>query len=107
MKAKSIAAVLSLVVLSLPLHAQSVASKTIPVTKQSVASNKISLNQADAATLTGSIKGIGKKRAEAIVAYRDSHHGFKSVEELAEVKGIGQKFVERNREKIQELFVVN
>ena len=53
---------------------------------QAQVSHKIDLNKADAAALTGSVKGIGKKRAEAIVAYREGHHGFKAVQELAEVK---------------------
>ena len=37
------------------------------------------------------LDGIGPKLATAIVAYRDRHHGFKSVDELREVDGIGEK----------------
>lgn len=57
--------------------------------------------------LTGSIKGIGKKRAEAIIAYRKSHHGFKSLEELAEVKGLGQRFMAVNRDKLNQVFTLS
>lgn len=100
MKARLIAILLSFFVISMPLHA---ATPTQQASKQQV---KINLNTADLATLTGSFKGIGKKRAEAIIAYRDSHKGFKSVEELAEVKGLGQHFMESNREKLNETYEV-
>lgn len=39
------------------------------------------------------IKGIGAKKAERIIAYREEHGKFASVAELAKVKGIGQKIV--------------
>lgn len=50
----------------------------------------INLNTATAADLEG-LSGIGPKRAADIVAYRDAHGGFKTVEELKEVSGIGEK----------------
>lgn len=100
MKARIIAILLSFFVMSLPLHA---AQLTPQPSKSPV---RIDLNTVDVAKLTGSFKGIGKKRAEAIIAYRDSHSGFKSIEELAEVKGLGQKFMEKNREKLNETYVV-
>ncbi|KTD11200.1 competence protein ComEA [Legionella gratiana] len=106
MKAKYIAVVLSLFVTTLPVHA-TIAKQSAPSKQPSVAVHKIDLNKADLTTLTGSVKGIGKKRAEAIIAYRQSHHGFKSLEELAEVKGLGQHFVDRNREKLNEVFVIH
>jgi competence protein ComEA len=40
-------------------------------------------------------------KAEAIVAHRKEHGPFKSAEQLAEVKGIGLKLVEKNRDRIQ------
>ncbi len=107
MKAKSIAVLLSFCVLSHPLLAEPVAKNQASVAKAASATSKINLNKADVTGLTGSIKGIGKKRAEAIIAYRESHHGFKSIEELAEVKGLGSSFVERNRDQLKDVFVVN
>lgn len=38
-----------------------------------------------------SVKGIGEKKAEAIIAYREAHGAFKSVDELVNVKGLGEK----------------
>lgn len=43
------------------------------------------------------IKGIGEKKAQAIVEYRKSHGPFKKVEELELVKGIGEHFITQNK----------
>jgi competence protein ComEA len=40
------------------------------------------------------VKGIGEKKAERIISYRDEHGKFASVDELQNVKGIGKKIVE-------------
>ncbi len=60
----------------------------------------VNINTADAATLAEVLKGVGLAKAEAIIAYRKEHGGFKSVEQLAEVKGIGDKLVKANQERI-------
>jgi len=39
------------------------------------------------------VKGIGEKKAERIIAYRDEHGNFSSIDELKNVKGIGEKIV--------------
>lgn len=59
----------------------------------------VNLNTADVQTLA-QLNGVGQKKAEAIIAYRQSNGGFKSVDELANVKGIGAKIVEKNRSKL-------
>jgi len=104
MKARFIAILLSLFVVSLPIHS---GKAPIPEKKSIEVASKIDLNKADLGTLTGSFKGIGKKRAEAIIAYRESHSGFKSIEELADIKGFGQRFVDTNRVKLNEVFVIS
>ena len=60
----------------------------------------VNINTADAATLAEVLTGVGLAKAEAIVAYRKEHGGFKSVEQLSEVKGIGEKLVKANQERI-------
>lgn len=40
------------------------------------------------------IKGIGKKKAEAILQYRKEHGAFRTKEDLLQVKGIGKKALE-------------
>ena len=61
----------------------------------------VNINTADAATLARDLQGIGLKRAQAIVDYRTKHGPFRSADELALVKGIGSKAIERNRADIR------
>jgi competence protein ComEA len=65
------------------------------------AATPVNVNKADATTIAKSLEGIGQSRAEAIVAWRQAHGPFKSVEDLAQVKGIGKSTLERNREAIR------
>lgn len=67
----------------------------------SVFAEPVNINKADAHALAMNIKGIGLKKAEAIVAYRKAHGRFKSVDELSRVKGIGVKTVENNRKDLR------
>ncbi|MDN6899710.1 hypothetical protein EVC35_01645 [Oenococcus sicerae] len=55
---------------------------------------KIDLNTADTAALQ-TITGVGIKKAEEILKYRDEHGKFKSVEDLKKISGFGQKTVEK------------
>ena len=64
------------------------------------AAEKVNINTADAAQLEAALIGIGPAKAEAIVAHRKESGPFKSADELALVKGIGLKTVERNRDLI-------
>ena len=57
----------------------------------------VDINSADAATLSKELKGVGDTKAAAIVEYRRTHGAFKTLDDLALVKGIGQKLVDRNR----------
>jgi len=57
----------------------------------------VDINSADAPALASAIKGVGPKKAEAIVAYRKEHGPFKSVDDLAKVKGISKKTIDANR----------
>lgn len=56
----------------------------------------ININNATAEQLE-TIKGIGSKKAQAIIEYRTEHGNFTSVEDLTSVKGIGNKFIEKNK----------
>jgi len=60
----------------------------------------VDVNSADAETISAELKGVGITKAIAIVEYREANGPFKSVEELALVKGIGQRTIEINRENI-------
>lgn len=61
----------------------------------------VNVNTADAKTIAKELKGVGLSRAQAIVAYREKNGPFKSVDEVARVKGIGMKVVEQNRANIK------
>ena len=60
----------------------------------------VDINSADAQTLASALKGVGLKKAEAIVAYRDSNGKFTTAMDLTAVKGIGDKTVIKNQEDI-------
>ena len=58
------------------------------------ASAVVNLNTATKDELVA-LSGIGPSKAQAILDYRAQHGGFKSVEELKDVKGIGARRYER------------
>lgn len=61
--------------------------------------NVINLNQADISTLT-SLKGIGNKKAQAIVDYRNKNGAFTDIEQLTNVKGIGIRVITDNKGRL-------
>lgn len=60
---------------------------------------KINLNTATEAELQ-TISGIGAKKAQEIIRFRDEQGPFKTVEELKNVSGIGEKTVERLKDML-------
>jgi competence protein ComEA len=61
---------------------------------------KVHLSTATVEQLDG-VDGIGPTLAQRIVEYRDSHGGFRSLAELAQVEGIGEKRLATLREALQ------
>jgi len=53
--------------------------------------SRVNINKDSVATLADCLPGIGSAYAQRIVEYRESHGGFKSIEEIQEVSGIGPK----------------
>ena len=63
------------------------------------AGNAVNINTADKQTLM-TIKGVGERRAEAIIKYREEYGPFTSIEQLVDIRGIGQSLVDSNRETL-------
>lgn len=61
-----------------------------------VFASPVNINTADAKTIGEALSGIGLKKAEAIVKYREEKGDFKSADELVNVAGIGEKTVEKS-----------
>ena len=61
-----------------------------PQTDQATGKKLININAASIEELTA-LPGIGVKTAERIVLYRKAHGKFKKIEDLMNVKGIGEK----------------
>ena len=71
---------------------QSVNAETLDITQEHIFPININTATADELTM---VKGIGDTKAKNIVAYREEHGPFNSVEELKEVDGIGDTLYEQ------------
>ena len=56
----------------------------------------VNINTANAQSLSKNLTGVGQKKAEAIIAYREKHGKFKTTADLTKVKGIGNKLLQKN-----------
>ncbi|MCW8904567.1 ComEA family DNA-binding protein [Sedimenticola sp.] len=65
-----------------------------------LSAGQVNINTATAEQIATELKGVGDSKAQAIVAYRTQNGAFKTADELAMVKGIGEKTVAANRENI-------
>lgn len=70
-----------------------------PAADPAANSGLVDINQADMAGLT-TLSGVGPATAEAIIAWRDTHGAFATVEQLMEVKGIGPAKFEALRDHV-------
>ncbi|MBH1891490.1 helix-hairpin-helix domain-containing protein [Serratia marcescens] len=61
----------------------------------------VSINQATAEQLAAALSGVGLKKAEGIVRYREQNGPFTQVEQLQEVPGIGPALFEKNRTRLK------
>lgn len=61
----------------------------------------VNINNASAKELMMALKGIGKKKANAIIEYRNKNGDFKVSDDLMKVKGIGKKLINKNEGRIR------
>ena len=62
---------------------------------------KVNINQASAEQLARGLRGVGAARAKAIIELREKLGGFKDIEDLLQVRGLGVKVLEDNKERIE------
>lgn len=100
---KSVKWIFVVIAASLIFSSPSLSANDISVSElaSDVTLQRVDINHADVATLAKHLKGVGIKRARAIVAYREQHGPFESLEELQKVKGVGASVIEKNIEVIQ------
>ena len=65
-----------------------------------VSADLLDINTADADVIAETMVGIGPAKALEIVRYRDEHGPFLTLDQLSQVKGVGIKTVEQNRDKV-------
>jgi competence protein ComEA len=63
-------------------------------------SGRVDINTANAAQMAETLVGIGPSKAESIVNYRQEFGPFEDVEELINVRGIGLRTVDQNRDRL-------
>jgi len=73
---------------------------TTPPAVTPVDPNKVDINTADVYTLQRMLDGVGEKKARAIVKFREEHGPYKTVYDLSQVFGIGEKIIETNKNRI-------
>lgn len=63
-------------------------------------SDRVDINTANADQMANILVGIGPSKAQAIVNYRQEFGRFEDVEELINVRGIGLRTVDQNRDRL-------
>ncbi|WP_456278218.1 helix-hairpin-helix domain-containing protein [Bacillus sp. AK128] len=72
---------------------------TTPISNQTADQQLVNINKAEQAELE-TLPGIGPAKAAAIIAYRNEHGLFKTVDDLGSVSGIGEKSLEKLKDFI-------
>lgn len=98
---KHITSLISSVVLAIMLFSSNIAlAKEESANKHEGIEVVVNINEAGAEELKTLLVGIGESKARAIVEYRKVNGRFSAVDELSNVKGIGDKLVENNRSRM-------
>ena len=69
-------------------------------TYENTKTEKININTADENTLSENLTGVGTVIAKRIISYREHYGGFQTIDELKNVKGIGEKIFEKIKDYI-------
>ncbi|MDF1535006.1 MAG: ComEA family DNA-binding protein [bacterium] len=74
-------------------------SLLLPIVASGMDGGKVNINVATSEELT-SLPGIGQAKADAIIAFREGHGPFATVDGLLEIRGIGAGLVEKLRDLV-------
>jgi len=80
---------------------QSALSASKPASPLQPQQEQVSINDATAEQLTAVMNGVGLKKAQAIVSYREQYGPFSAIQQLSEVPGIGNALIERNAGRLK------
>jgi len=80
-----------------------VAENALPATPSAgvPGQEQVSINQATAEQLSAAMNGVGLKKAQSIVSYREQYGPFSAIQQLNEVPGIGNSLLERNAARLK------
>lgn len=74
-------------------------AQSLPVVKNNTTTEKVNINTASLINFE-KIRGLGKKKASAIVDYRNKNGSFHSIEDLLKVPGIGEKLLSKFKNQL-------
>jgi len=72
----------------------------LSLTAFAVLAEPVDVNTATAEQIAGAMSGVGQAKAEAIIQDRQKNGKFKSIDDLARVRGIKMATISKNRDKI-------
>lgn len=98
----AVLAIVFVLAVLVPAWAQTTAKTAEPAKAAAAEPAKLAVVNLNTATVDqlAELKGVGPKVAEAIVKHREANGPFKKPEDLMNVKGIGQKLFDANKERI-------
>lgn len=70
------------------------------ISMPALAADQVNINVASAQEIAEALNGVGISKAEKIVEYREMNGPFAHIDELVNVKGIGLRTVDKNRDAI-------
>ncbi len=83
-----------------PATKMQIAKVSQPGVTRAAVQQRVNINTAGVEALSSGLKGIGPKKAQAIIDFRKQYGAFKSLAELTQVKGIGPATLEKNSGRI-------
>ena len=86
--------------LLLALASATVLLPSSSLAQEAAAVSSVNINAASAEDLAAGLSGVGLTRAQDIIRHREAFGPFGSVDELLEVRGIGQSTLDKNRARI-------